>query len=71
MIDHGVANAKKVIATALALLGATVAAFLMLGKTFMPTMDEGDILMQVAKLPSIALEQSARTDLAVQKSLME
>jgi cobalt-zinc-cadmium resistance protein CzcA len=71
LLAWSLANAKKVIATALALLGATVAAFLMLGKTFMPTMDEGDILLQVAKLPSIALEQSARTDLAVQKSLME
>jgi heavy metal efflux system protein len=65
------ANAKKVIVAAMALLAATVAAFLVLGKTFMPTMDEGDILLQLAKLPSISLEQSARTDLAVQRALLE
>jgi len=65
------ANTRKVMATALALLAAAVAAFFLLGKTFMPTMDEGDILMQLAKLPSIGLEQSAQTDLAVQKALLE
>ncbi len=65
------ANARKVIAAALGLLAATVAAFLLLGKTFIPTMDEGDILLQLAKLPSIALEQSVQTDLAVQRALLE
>ena len=37
----------------------------------MPTMDEGDILLQLAKLPSISLERSAETDLAVQRALLE
>jgi cobalt-zinc-cadmium resistance protein CzcA len=70
VLDWGLANAKKVMAIALGLLAATVAAFLMLGKTFMPVMDEGDILMQLAKLPSIGIEQSRDTDLAVQRALM-
>ena len=71
LLRWSLANARKVIAVALAALAATIAAFFLLGKTFMPTMDEGDILMQLAKLPSISLEQSARTDLAVQKALLE
>jgi cobalt-zinc-cadmium resistance protein CzcA len=71
MLAWSLVNAKKVIAGALMLLAATVAAFFLLGKTFMPTMDEGDILMQLAKLPSIGLEQSAATDMAVQKALLE
>ena len=71
LLVWSLANAKKVIMTAVAALVATVVAFLFLGKTFMPTMDEGDILMQLAKLPSISLEQSAQTDLAVQKALLE
>jgi cobalt-zinc-cadmium resistance protein CzcA len=70
MLAWSLANARKVIATAVALLAATIAAFFLLGKAFMPTMDEGDILMQLAKLPSIGLEQSAQTDLAVQRALM-
>ncbi|MDK9701665.1 MAG: CusA/CzcA family heavy metal efflux RND transporter [Sulfuritalea sp.] len=71
LLAWSLANSRKVIATALAALAATIAAFFLLGKTFMPTMDEGDILMQLAKLPSISLEQSAQTDLAVQKALLE
>jgi cobalt-zinc-cadmium resistance protein CzcA len=71
LLVWSLANAKKVIMTAVAALVATVAAFFLLGKAFMPTMDEGDILMQLAKLPSISLEQSAQTDLAVQKALLE
>lgn len=71
LLAWSLANANKVIAAALALLAATVAAFFMLGKTFMPTMDEGDILLQLAKLPSISLERSAQTDLAVQQALLE
>ncbi len=71
LLAWSLANANKVIAAALALLAATVAAFFLLGKTFMPTMDEGDILLQLAKLPSISLERSAQTDLAVQQALLE
>jgi heavy metal efflux system protein len=71
ILAWSLANARKVIITAVGLLVATVAAFFLLGKAFMPTMDEGDILMQLAKLPSIGLEQSAQTDLAVQKALLE
>ena len=71
LLHWSLANSRKVIMTAVAALAATIAAFFLLGKTFMPTMDEGDILLQLAKLPSISLEQSARTDLAVQKALLE
>ncbi|MCX7627618.1 MAG: CusA/CzcA family heavy metal efflux RND transporter [Methylophilaceae bacterium] len=71
VLTWSLANAKKVIAGALGLLVATVVTFAMLGKTFMPTMDEGDILMQLAKLPSIGLEQSRDIDLAVQRALLE
>jgi cobalt-zinc-cadmium resistance protein CzcA len=71
LLTWSLANANKVITAALALLAATVAAFFLLGKTFMPTMDEGDILLQLAKLPSISLERSTQTDLAVQQALLE
>jgi cobalt-zinc-cadmium resistance protein CzcA len=38
-----------------------------LGKTFMPTMDEGDILVQLEKLPSINLRARWRPTWRVQK----
>ncbi|CCW19071.1 Cobalt-zinc-cadmium resistance protein CzcA; Cation efflux system protein CusA [Sphingobium indicum BiD32] len=39
------------------------------GKTFMPTMDEGSVIVQLTKLPSISLDQSLKGDLAVQRAL--
>jgi cobalt-zinc-cadmium resistance protein CzcA len=46
-------------------------AYLMVGKTFMPTMDEGAIVMQYAKLPSINLDRTVTVDRAVQKAILE
>jgi len=70
LLEKALAAPRRVIAVALALLALTVGAFLMLGKAFMPTMDEGDLIIQLVKLPSITLEQSAETDLAVQRTLL-
>ena len=52
------------------LLLAALLAFPWIGKTFMPTMDEGDIIVQLEKLPSINLETSVELDLAVQRALL-
>lgn len=57
------------IAAAAALLAAAVA-FFALGKSFMPTMDEGDLIMQLEKLPSIGLEQSIELDSRVQQAIL-
>ena len=62
-------NSKKVFATAGVLLVVTVMVFTRIGSTFMPTMDEGDIIVQLEKLPSITLEQSVALDGQVQKNL--
>lgn len=59
-----------VVAVAVAALLATVFAYFQIGKTFMPTMDEGDIIMQLEKLPSINLDKSAELDLAAQRAVM-
>ena len=45
-------------------------AYTQVGKIFMPTMDEGSVIMQTAKLPSVNLERSVTADLAVQKALL-
>lgn len=52
-------------------LVAAVFAYMGVGKTFMPTMDEGSVIMQTAKLPSVNLERSVEADLLVEKALME
>jgi len=42
-----------------------------IGKTFMPEMDEGDIIVGIEKLPSVSLEQTAALDLKIQQAIME
>jgi len=48
---------------------AAACAYVSVGKTFMPTMDEGAIIMQTTKLPSINLTHSAELDRAIQTTL--
>ncbi len=70
LLQWALANSRKVVIAALALLAATAGVYTLIGKTFMPTMDEGDILLQVVKLPSISLAQTVATDLAVQRAIL-
>ncbi len=49
---------------------ATVGYFA-IGKTFMPTMDEGAIVMQYAKLPSINLDRTMAVDNAIGRAIRE
>jgi cobalt-zinc-cadmium resistance protein CzcA len=44
---------------------------MLLGKTFMPEMDEGDIIMQTSKLPSINIEQTAELDKRIQAAILQ
>jgi cobalt-zinc-cadmium resistance protein CzcA len=64
-------NSKKVFTTAALLLLATGVIFTQIGSTFMPTMDEGDIIVQLEKLPSITLGKSVALDGQVQKNLLK
>lgn len=52
-------------------LAVMVALYLIVGKTFMPTLDEGDILIQVQKLPSISLRESLIVDTQLEQLLLK
>lgn len=56
----------------LALAGFVVmfALYFQLGKSFMPTLDEGNIIVQTEKLPSIDLDESLRIDTMVEKAIL-
>ena len=71
MLNRALEQERWVVLPALALLAASIVAFPFIGKTFMPTMDEGDIIVQLEKLPSINLDTSLGQDLMVEKALME
>jgi cobalt-zinc-cadmium resistance protein CzcA len=71
MLAWSLENSKKIFIAAGILLALTVAAFTQIGSTFMPTMDEGDIIVQLEKLPSITLKSSIELDGQVQKNILE
>lgn len=68
----GGAFARKRLVYALSAIGLVVAviAYGAVGKTFMPQMDEGSVVMQLVKNPSIGLDHSVRGDLAAQRLLL-
>jgi cobalt-zinc-cadmium resistance protein CzcA len=53
------------------LMLAAAVVYTFVGKTFMPTMDEGDIIVGIEKLPSVSLEETAALDLKIQQALMK
>ena len=55
---------------ALASLVLAAGLYTQIGKTFMPTLDEGDILVQLQKVPSISLEASLEIDTRVQQAIL-
>lgn len=61
---------KVVYAVAAAMLVAAALVYTLVGKTFMPTMDEGDIIVGIEKLPSVSLEETAALDLKIHQALM-
>ncbi|MGA8051374.1 MAG: CusA/CzcA family heavy metal efflux RND transporter [Burkholderiales bacterium] len=70
VLDWALKHSRTVIAAALVGLGATVGVYLLIGKTFMPAMDEGDLIIGLEKLPSIGLEASLATDLRIQRAIL-
>ncbi|MBU3903768.1 MAG: CusA/CzcA family heavy metal efflux RND transporter, partial [Gammaproteobacteria bacterium] len=62
---------RIVIISAISLLLVTAGIYMLLGKTFMPEMDEGDIIMQTSKLPSINIEQTAELDKRIQAAILQ
>lgn len=66
-LNHG----SAVVITAIILLIAAGGLYTQVGKAFMPSMDEGDLIVQLEKLPSINLEKSIELDLRVQREIMQ
>lgn len=70
ILRWGLGNQRAVvIAAGLLLVGAGLV-YTQVGKTFLPTMDEGDLIVGIEKLPSISLEQSAALDLKIHQAIM-
>ena len=61
---------RLVFSIAGAALAVTVGAYTITGKTFLPTMDEGSLIVQLTKLPSVSLEHSVAGDMKVQRAIL-
>jgi len=67
----GLRRQRVVVVAAVAMLLTAGVIYTQVGKTFMPTMDEGDLIVGIEKLPSISLEQSAALDLKIHQAIMK
>ena len=70
VLEAALHHARSVVVAAGALLVLAAGLYLLVGKSFMPTLDEGDLIMQVEKLPSINLQTSVAMDLALQRRIL-
>jgi len=71
LLRRALEKERIVIISAVSLLLVTAGIYMLLGKTFMPEMDEGDIIMQTSKLPSINIEQTAELDKRIQAAILQ
>ena len=69
-LGWALSNERKVIIAALAALAGAGYAYTQLGKTFMPTMDEGDTIVSVEALPSINLDEMIAINARLQSAIL-
>ncbi len=62
---------KVAVGGAVVALAVSLALFPLIGKEFMPVMDEGTTVVIIEKLPSISLERSLELDEPYQKAMMD
>ncbi|MGD8581716.1 MAG: CusA/CzcA family heavy metal efflux RND transporter [Gammaproteobacteria bacterium] len=71
VLNWSMNHAMVVIGIALGSMALAALLYTQVGKTFMPTMDEGDMIVQLEKLPSVTLEESLAIDTRFQQALMQ
>lgn len=71
VLRRALAKERVVIVGALVMLFLAADVYTLIGKAFMPEMDEGDLIMQVTKLPSINLATSVEMDSRIQQAILK
>jgi cobalt-zinc-cadmium resistance protein CzcA len=70
LLDGAFARKKLVFGLAGLSLALTVLAYMVTGKTFLPTMDEGSVIVQLTKAPAISLPHSLDDDRLVERTIL-
>lgn len=70
MLHFALTRTKTLFTLAVIFLVISLSLFGFVGKSFMPTLDEGDIILSVETPPSIALEESKELNLAIQNAIL-
>lgn len=70
-LSNTLARPAPLIIGILLALGVSAVQFVYLGKTFMPVLDEGDIIVQLEKSPNITLSASTELDIQIENALLE
>ena len=69
-LTWSLANPRKVGTAAVVALVAAGILYTQVGKTFMPTMDEGDIIISVEALPSVNLDEAVAMNVRLQSAIL-
>ncbi len=71
LLSVALSHARKTVLIALSLFILTVMAFLKMGGEFIPTLEEGDLAMQITLPPGSSLEESIKTSTKAEKILLD
>jgi cobalt-zinc-cadmium resistance protein CzcA len=71
LLDWALSNRKTVIVGALGALAASLAVFPLLGKSFIPIMQEGSLTPVIVRAPNISLDESVKMEFEAMRRLME
>jgi len=71
LLQFALQRSRLLFSSAIIFLVFSLALFGFVGKSFMPTLDEGDIILGVETPPSISLEKSKELNLAIQRAIMQ
>src|SRR5207249_7238689 len=69
VLDRAMAHPRLTIVVAASLFALSLAAGTFLGAEFVPRLDEGDIVIQASRLPSVSLSQSLSSTTEIEKLL--
>lgn len=69
LLAWSLGHKRKVVASAMTLLVGTLALFPLLGKEFMPQLQEGSIMWRVTSIPSTSLNESIEISKRIEKAL--